>query len=204
MALGKLVQIGAKANIWREIQQDGVGLVVEDEVEAIGAGSRGMRALCSAEREAIGRKARNYVIALAAVRKGHSSVAAGAAALDRGRRDCREPREIGFVPPKRAVSPRAGLAASPLGAAEAEAKADASARAERRQIKHKLFIYNMFVSGRAGPRGFLYALRQAPSRRPRQAALASRANAPRRIPGSRICVATARDVHSDRAPPAPW
>jgi hypothetical protein len=62
MALGKLVQIGAKANIWREIQQDGVGLVVEDEVEAIGAGSREMRALCSGARGAIRLEARYWLI----------------------------------------------------------------------------------------------------------------------------------------------
>jgi len=59
MALAKPVLISNKVNIWREIQQDGAGLVVEDEAEAIAAGLREMCALSSAEREAIGLKARN-------------------------------------------------------------------------------------------------------------------------------------------------
>ncbi len=59
MALSKPVLISNKVNIWREIQLDGAGLVVDDEVEAIAAGLREMCALSSAEREAIGLKARN-------------------------------------------------------------------------------------------------------------------------------------------------
>jgi glycosyltransferase involved in cell wall biosynthesis len=59
MALSKPVLISNKVNIWREIQQDGAGLVVEDDVEAIAAGLQEMCALSSAEREATGLKARN-------------------------------------------------------------------------------------------------------------------------------------------------
>ena len=59
MALSKPVLISNKVNIWREIQQDGAGLVVEDEAEAIAAGLREMCALPSAERDLIGLKARN-------------------------------------------------------------------------------------------------------------------------------------------------
>ena len=59
MALGKPVLITNKVNIWREIQQDGAGLVVEDGTEAIAAGLREMCAFSSAERDAMGLKARN-------------------------------------------------------------------------------------------------------------------------------------------------
>jgi len=59
MARAKPVLITSKVNIWREIQQDGAGLVVDDEVEAIAAGLREMCALSSSERGAIGLKARN-------------------------------------------------------------------------------------------------------------------------------------------------
>jgi hypothetical protein len=58
--------------------------VVDGEVEAVAAGLRGMRALCSSERDAIGLEARNRVIALANVRTGQGSVAAGRAAVARG------------------------------------------------------------------------------------------------------------------------
>jgi glycosyltransferase involved in cell wall biosynthesis len=58
MALSRPVLITNKVNIWREIEQDGAGLVVDDEAEAIAAGLREMCALSSAEREAIGLKAR--------------------------------------------------------------------------------------------------------------------------------------------------
>ena len=59
MALSKPVLISNKVNIWREIQLDGAGLVVDDELEAIAAGLREMCALSSAQRQAIDLKARN-------------------------------------------------------------------------------------------------------------------------------------------------
>ena len=59
MALSKPVLITNKVNIWREIEQDGAGLVVDDEFEEIAAGLREMCALSSAERDAIGLRARN-------------------------------------------------------------------------------------------------------------------------------------------------
>ena len=58
MALSKPLLITNKVNIWREIEQDGAGLVVDDELEAIAAGLREMCGLSSAERDAIGLKAR--------------------------------------------------------------------------------------------------------------------------------------------------
>jgi hypothetical protein len=76
-----------KVITWRDIDRVGAGAVVDGEVEAIAAGSRGMRALCSSERDAIGLEARNRVIALASVPRGQSSIAAGRAPLARRRQD---------------------------------------------------------------------------------------------------------------------
>jgi glycosyltransferase involved in cell wall biosynthesis len=58
MALAKPVLITNKVNIWREIEADGAGLVVNDDVEAIAAGLHKMCALSAPQRDAIGRKAR--------------------------------------------------------------------------------------------------------------------------------------------------
>ena len=69
---GRPAPIVGKVTIWREIQRDGTDVVVESSSQRTAAGSRGARALCSGEREAIGHKARNHVIALAAVREGQS------------------------------------------------------------------------------------------------------------------------------------
>ena len=56
MALGEPAPIGDKVTIRRDIDRVGAGAVVDEEVETIAAGSRGMRALCSGERDAIGRE----------------------------------------------------------------------------------------------------------------------------------------------------
>ena len=56
MALGEPALTRGKVAIWRDIDRVGAGAVVDGEVEAIAAGSRDMRALCSGEREAIGRR----------------------------------------------------------------------------------------------------------------------------------------------------
>ena len=58
MALSRPVLITNKVNIWREIEADGAGLVVNDDVDAIAAGLREMCAQSALERSAIGRKAR--------------------------------------------------------------------------------------------------------------------------------------------------
>ena len=58
MALSKPVLITNKVNIWREIEADGAGLVVNDDVEAIAAGLHKMCALSPPELDAIGRRAR--------------------------------------------------------------------------------------------------------------------------------------------------
>ena len=51
MALGEPAPIGDKVASWRDIDRVGAGVVVDGAVETIAAGSRGMRALCSGERE---------------------------------------------------------------------------------------------------------------------------------------------------------
>ncbi len=58
MALSKPVLITNKVNIWREIEADGAGIVVNDDVEAIATGLHDMCTLSPAEREAIGHQAR--------------------------------------------------------------------------------------------------------------------------------------------------
>ncbi|MFZ1963572.1 MAG: glycosyltransferase [Roseiarcus sp.] len=58
MALSKPVLITNKVNIWREIEADGAGVVVNDDVEAIAAGLHKMCALSAAQLDAFGRKAR--------------------------------------------------------------------------------------------------------------------------------------------------
>jgi len=58
MALSRPVLITDKVNIWREIEADEAGLVVNDDVEAIAAGLRRMCSLSAPQRDAIGRKAR--------------------------------------------------------------------------------------------------------------------------------------------------
>ncbi len=59
MALGKPVLITNKVNIWREIEEDGAGLVVNDDVERIASGLREMCELSPQQLAARGRNARN-------------------------------------------------------------------------------------------------------------------------------------------------
>lgn len=58
MALSKPVLISNKVNIWREIEADGAGLVVNDDVDAIAAGLQRMCALSRSELSEIGACAR--------------------------------------------------------------------------------------------------------------------------------------------------
>ena len=58
MALGRPVLITNKVNICREIEADGAGFVVNDDVEAITAGLHKICALSTEQRDAIGHKAR--------------------------------------------------------------------------------------------------------------------------------------------------
>ena len=62
MALSKPVLITNKVNIWREIETDGAGLVVNDDVDSIAAGSYKMCALSPLQLDAIGRKARKCFV----------------------------------------------------------------------------------------------------------------------------------------------
>ena len=47
-----------KVNIWREIEADGAGLVVNDDLDGVAAGLQAMCALPEAERDAMGRRGR--------------------------------------------------------------------------------------------------------------------------------------------------
>ena len=58
MALSKPVLITNKVNIWREIEADGAGVVVNDDVDAIASGLHRLCSLSPAQRDAIGRKGR--------------------------------------------------------------------------------------------------------------------------------------------------
>jgi len=58
MALSRPVLITNKVNIWREIEADGAGLVVNDDVDAIAGGLREMCSLSALQRDAIGCRAR--------------------------------------------------------------------------------------------------------------------------------------------------
>ncbi len=58
MALGKPVLISNKVNIWREIEADGAGLVVNDDVEGIATGLQRMCALSTLQLSEIGARAR--------------------------------------------------------------------------------------------------------------------------------------------------
>ena len=55
MALGRPVLITNKVNIWREIEADGAGLVVNDDAEAIAAGLHAMCSLAPEQRAVMGR-----------------------------------------------------------------------------------------------------------------------------------------------------
>ncbi len=58
MALGKPVLVTNKVNIWREIEADGAGLVVNDDVDAITLGLRRLCALTPAQLGDMGRNGR--------------------------------------------------------------------------------------------------------------------------------------------------
>nr|WP_294551624.1 glycosyltransferase [uncultured Rhodopila sp.] len=58
MALGRPILITNKVNIWREIEADGAGLVVNDDLDGVAAGLQAMCALPEAERDAMGRRGR--------------------------------------------------------------------------------------------------------------------------------------------------
>jgi glycosyltransferase involved in cell wall biosynthesis len=58
MALGKPLLITNKVNIWREVEADGAGIVVNDDVEGVSDGLQRLLAMTAAEREAMGAAAR--------------------------------------------------------------------------------------------------------------------------------------------------
>jgi len=58
MALSRPVLITNKVNIWREVELDGAGIVVDDNAEAIAAGLQEMCSLSPSQRGEIGRKGR--------------------------------------------------------------------------------------------------------------------------------------------------
>ena len=55
MALGKPLLITDKVNIWREVEADGAGIVVKDDLEGVEEGVRRALALTGRERTAYGR-----------------------------------------------------------------------------------------------------------------------------------------------------
>lgn len=59
MALNRPVLITNKVNIWREVEADGAGIVVDDKVETIATGLQAMCSLSSTQLEEIGRRARS-------------------------------------------------------------------------------------------------------------------------------------------------
>lgn len=58
LALGRPVLIANKVNIWREIEADGAGLVVNDDVEGVSAGLEEMCAMSGSDLEAMSARAR--------------------------------------------------------------------------------------------------------------------------------------------------
>ena len=58
MALGKPLLITDKVNIWREVETDGAGIVVKDDLEGVAEGLRRALALTADERERMGAAAR--------------------------------------------------------------------------------------------------------------------------------------------------
>ena len=63
MALARPVLITNKVNIWREIESDGAGIVVNDDAEAITLGLRQSLALTPKQREEMGANARSSFLA---------------------------------------------------------------------------------------------------------------------------------------------
>lgn len=62
MALGKPVLITNQVNIWREVEADGAGIVVNDDVDGVAAGLLTMCAQTPEERRAMGARARQCFI----------------------------------------------------------------------------------------------------------------------------------------------
>lgn len=58
MALGKPLLITDKVNIWREVEADGAGIVVKDDLEGVAGGLQRALALTAGERERMGAAAR--------------------------------------------------------------------------------------------------------------------------------------------------
>jgi glycosyltransferase involved in cell wall biosynthesis len=58
MALGRPILITNKVNIWREIEADGAGLVVNDDADGVAAGLETLCALSGPERDAMGLRGR--------------------------------------------------------------------------------------------------------------------------------------------------
>jgi len=58
MALSKPLVVTNKVNIWREVEMDGAGIVVADDVEGVGDGLRRMLAMTAAQRATMGAAAR--------------------------------------------------------------------------------------------------------------------------------------------------
>ena len=58
MALGKPLLITDKVNIWREVEADGAGIVVKDDLEDVAGGLQRALALTTEERERMGAAAR--------------------------------------------------------------------------------------------------------------------------------------------------
>ncbi len=58
MALGLPLVITNKVNIWREVAEDGAGIVVDDTLDGVTDGLRRINRMSTAEREAMGRMAR--------------------------------------------------------------------------------------------------------------------------------------------------
>ena len=58
LALGRPVVITNKVNIWREILEDGVGVVINDDVEGVERGMRAMLAMTVGQRKDMGTKGR--------------------------------------------------------------------------------------------------------------------------------------------------
>jgi glycosyltransferase involved in cell wall biosynthesis len=58
MALSKPLLVTNKVNIWREVEMDGAGIVVADDLEGVSDGLRRMLAMSAAQRATMGAAAR--------------------------------------------------------------------------------------------------------------------------------------------------
>jgi glycosyltransferase involved in cell wall biosynthesis len=62
MAVNRPVLITNKVNIWREVEEDGAGLVVDDNVASVSAGLETLCSLSSSELDKIGRRGRSSFV----------------------------------------------------------------------------------------------------------------------------------------------